>query len=628
MIEWKGLYASTPYSSANNKAQDDAVVGMQDTIYVTGPGYGGYSANVRVHNASGAVVALIPVSGGGGALSAPAPVRILDDSTTYSYSLEVVRGAIPSDDADKIVIRIVGGASKRYPGQGSTLPNGSTSFAGPLLAPPSIGARSTNRVALFGNSIGVDSFFPRWKLNTLGAWQPYAGISLDGTIHPTHLDLRDGVVPLSYKCTTAGTTGAKEPEWPTVAGGTVLDGTVVWTAIDDYAAFYQRPGGWNIAQALTGQKFDEVFLVGASGQNSAAILSYHDAALATKPNVMVYLHLWENDINQAGQTLESIKAKFAAFEDIVRSDLLEGRLVVLGTALPMAVYDSPTAFSAYTAGEETKMYHWVNDAIRKLSQRSGCYLADISSAYIDPNWANPVWPDNTTTFVIGSGATQKYTRDGAHPLLAGHFAIAKILAKTLESMPGSKISFSAHGAYQSFSLNPLNYGTSGTGTNVAGTIADKRGWNATVAGATASIEQRTDGVNGKWNRIQGAFSATSKVYCYSSETVTIPDDALSVPLQGVAEIKVAANPVKLQEVIVGFSAAGKGMASFSFFTAEVEQMIGQFITEDTLFTLKTPPAKMPPTATLATIYPVISTTGSGASYDIRIGRAEIRRAAT
>lgn len=132
MIEWKGLFANTPYSSANNKTQDDAVVGMQDTIYVTGPGYGGYSANVRVHNASGAVVALIPVSGGGGALSAPAPVRILDDSTTYSYSLEVVRGAVPSDDADKIAIRIVGGASKRYPGQGSTLSDGSTSFAGPL----------------------------------------------------------------------------------------------------------------------------------------------------------------------------------------------------------------------------------------------------------------------------------------------------------------------------------------------------------------------------------------------------------------------------------------------------------------------------------------------------------------
>lgn len=32
-----------------------------------------------------------------------------------------------------------------------------------------------------------------------------------------------------YKCTTAGTTGSGEPTWPVTAGGTVTDGTAVWT---------------------------------------------------------------------------------------------------------------------------------------------------------------------------------------------------------------------------------------------------------------------------------------------------------------------------------------------------------------------------------------------------------------
>lgn len=42
--------------------------------------------------------------------------------------------------------------------------------------------------------------------------------------------MADQLAGLAYECTTAGATGATEPTWPTTVGGTVTDGTAVWTA--------------------------------------------------------------------------------------------------------------------------------------------------------------------------------------------------------------------------------------------------------------------------------------------------------------------------------------------------------------------------------------------------------------
>lgn len=57
------------------------------------------------------------------------------------------------------------------------------------------------------------------------AWSASTEYSLDSAVRPS-VD-RNG---FTYQCTTAGTSGASEPVWPTTAGQTVTDGTACWTA--------------------------------------------------------------------------------------------------------------------------------------------------------------------------------------------------------------------------------------------------------------------------------------------------------------------------------------------------------------------------------------------------------------
>lgn len=56
------------------------------------------------------------------------------------------------------------------------------------------------------------------------AWQPSNYYPTASFVEPP------AVTGFGYEATTAGTSGVSEPAWPQTAGGTVSDGTVVWTA--------------------------------------------------------------------------------------------------------------------------------------------------------------------------------------------------------------------------------------------------------------------------------------------------------------------------------------------------------------------------------------------------------------
>lgn len=56
-----------------------------------------------------------------------------------------------------------------------------------------------------------------------GKWTASTAYALNDYVMPNTTNGR------IYKCTTAGTSAATEPTWPTTAGGTVTDGTAVWT---------------------------------------------------------------------------------------------------------------------------------------------------------------------------------------------------------------------------------------------------------------------------------------------------------------------------------------------------------------------------------------------------------------
>jgi hypothetical protein len=67
---------------------------------------------------------------------------------------------------------------------------------------------------------------------TVARWNENLPVSTNSLIRPTHGN-GTGFV---YRASLLGQTGENEPAWPIVAGGTVIDGSITWTALAPPAA--------------------------------------------------------------------------------------------------------------------------------------------------------------------------------------------------------------------------------------------------------------------------------------------------------------------------------------------------------------------------------------------------------
>lgn len=84
------------------------------------------------------------------------------------------------------------------------------------------GSAVTGRQLQAQSNPGVDQI-TLTPTDTLPEWAATTAYSLGATREPTVDNT------YRYSVTTAGTSGASEPTWPTTIGSTVVDGTVVWT---------------------------------------------------------------------------------------------------------------------------------------------------------------------------------------------------------------------------------------------------------------------------------------------------------------------------------------------------------------------------------------------------------------
>jgi len=516
------------------------------------------------------------------------------------------------------------------------------------------GAGKGARIALLGNSItGQARPAIGGEAYTAGNWTPGGAITSGQTLLPPTMDLTNGVKFVKFQALNTGVMGATEPTWPLTIGATVVDGTVTWQAIatTNTSAVYGL-SWWSIAQALTGQPFDEVYIVGQSGRQSDTILAKLPEVLSVaNPDVVFFANIFENDVwAGAAPNLATISARFDAYVLAVDAARTAGKKVIVQTLLPSGNIDAVSAFTTYSRGNGSKAWAWLNTKIREMARaRRDVLLFEPDLLYLDPaQTAGAPWPENTVTYLSKSGAGQALKKtDGIHPYIAAGWIIGSALATLLRAnfQAPARFGLAVDETSKSTSPGPLKGGgtraAAGGDTNVTGTIAAGSNFNLhnyTTSGAgagTASLVARTD-IAGNWQRLAYTAAVNGDGALLAASGIALAPFVVGDVVQAFREIRVVASGLTLMQQFenrLRFSGAGSAFDGISggyggiYENVNTGHDLGQFLTADTVFIWKTAPVAIPAGTTGFEVYDKAFFRGVS-SGTVDFGRESIRKVTT
>jgi hypothetical protein len=220
---------------------------------------------------------------------------------------------------------------------------------------------------------------PREVVNYV-SWPVSTAISLNTVVFPSPLN---GYV---YKCTTAGTTGSTQPTWPTTAGNTVTDGTVVWTC-QAYTTGTALPtaNDNSTGASFTLQQSDFPTITGIPSTNVTYTAHVIVAGVTPSGSVTVSSQPFKNGTSQASATTQSNN----------------------NNTYTHTCY----SFSGVNVGDTLNVYNWANATgcilayyaliiypTQFIATRGNTVLSNLNFS----NWQSPSLTKGTNPYVYGS----------------------------------------------------------------------------------------------------------------------------------------------------------------------------------------------------------------------------------